>query len=111
MTDFSNMQEIAKKQGGIQLDQLAINTKIEAQTKNTLYRITVLDNDKYKVEGGRHYSQPTETHIGGSTWGGSMIKVGWLGLGMHIEFPECTTTAVKTLKVVAPDESWEYVLV
>jgi hypothetical protein len=102
--------ENAKKQGGVRLDELAVGTKLEVQTRNTLYRISVLGNSKYLVEGGRKFPHPTETYLGGSTWGGSMIKVGWLGIGMHMEFTECVTTAVETIRIVAPNDKWEYTL-
>lgn len=99
-----------KKQGGIEIDKQATGTRIEAQTKNTLYKITVLANGRVMVEGGRYFPEPKETRISGSTWGSSILKFNWLGVGMHIEFSECTTTAVKSLKIIAPDASWEYSL-
>jgi hypothetical protein len=105
-----------EKQGGVDLNKLAIGTKIEAQTLSTLYKIEILPNGKAIVEGGRYFPEPKETYIGGSTWGGSMLKLGWLGLGMHIEIKKADTdgcmitTAVQSLKVIAPDNSWEYSL-
>lgn len=100
--------EEQKKQGGIEIDKQPIGTRIEAQTRNTLYKIEILAGGKAKVEGGRYFSEPKETRISGSTWGGSMLKMHWLGIGMHIEFPECTTTPVVKLKIIAPDGAWEY---
>jgi hypothetical protein len=100
--------EASKKQGGIELDKLAIGTKIEAQTRNTFYKIEKLPNGRFRVEGGTYFSQPKETYIGGSTWGGSMMKINWMAVGMHISFSQCDTTAVQKLKVIAPDGSWEY---
>ena len=97
-----------KERGGIQIDQLEIGTKIEAQTRNTLYKIEILSNGKFMVEGGKYFPAPTETHIAGSTFGGSMLKLKWLGIGMCIEMPQCVTTSVQSLKVIAPDGSWEY---
>jgi len=99
-----------EKQHSVALDKLAIGTKIEAKTRNTLYKIEILPNGRVMVEGGRYFLQPTETVIVGSTWGGSMIKSKWLEIGMHIEMPQCTTTAVETLKIIAPDSSWEYTI-
>lgn len=108
--------ELSKKNGGIELDRLAVGTRIEAQTKNTLYKIEVLENGEFRIEGGKFFVEPTIGHISGSTWGGSMLKNKWLGIDMHIEmfhpdFPGyIVTSATKSLKVLAPDGSWEYTL-
>jgi len=115
-----NIEE-SKKNGGVQLDKLAVGACLEAQTRNTLYKIKVLENEKYMIEGGFYFEEPTEASIAGSTWGGSMLKQGWLGIDMYIEFwhpnnrlgngnGTITTTAVKSLKVIASDGSWEYTL-
>lgn len=115
-----NIEE-SKKNGGIQLDKLTAGTCIEAQTRNTLYKIRVLENGKYMIEGGFYFEEPTEASIVGSTWGGSMLKPRWLGIDMHMEFwhpsnrlgnghGTITTTAVRSLKVLASDQSWEYTL-
>jgi hypothetical protein len=113
--DIVRRIEESEKQGGIKLTELAVGTRVEAQTRNTLYKIAVLENGKYMVEGGFYFPEPKEAWISGSTWGGSMLKMKWLGIGMHMEFgnPECgtvTSTAVKSLKVLASDGSWEYSL-
>lgn len=108
--ELKRLMQEQEKQGGIELDKLPQGTIVEVQTKNTLYKIIALGNNLFRVSGGKYYSTPKDTKIPGSTFGGSMIKVNWLGIGMHVEFPACTTTAVRTLKVVAPDGSWEYTL-
>lgn len=72
-------------EGGVQIDRLDIGTVLEVQTCNSLYTIEVLDNKKFSVQGGSRFIHPCETWIGGSTWGGSMIKIKWIGIGMHIE--------------------------
>ena len=102
-------------QVGIDLSQIPIGTRIEAQTKHSLYKITVLRDGRFMIDGGFYFKQPTEAGISGSTWGTEMLQSRWLGIGMNIEIqhPEegrILTTPVKTLKVVASDESWEYTL-
>lgn len=109
-----NIEE-SQKNGGVELKKLAPGTRIEAQTKNSLYKITVREDDQFEIQGGFYFPMELTSHISGSTWGGSMLKMKWLGVDMHIELwhPErgkITTTAVRTLKVIAPDESWEYSL-
>ena len=106
--DILERMKEQKARGGIELDKLPIGTIIEAHTRNTLYKITALGKGDFEVEGGKYCPLPTVTRINGSTWGGTMIQVGWLGIDMHIEFFHFTTTAIKSLKVIAPDGSWEY---
>lgn len=113
-TILKNIED-SKKNGGIELDKLAVGSRIEAQTRNTLYKIKVLDGGRFEIHGGTYFPEPTIGGISGSTWGGSMIKGKWLGVDMHMELyhPEdgkITTTAVRSLKVLAPDGSWEYTL-
>jgi hypothetical protein len=108
--------EDSKKSGGIELDKLTPGTRVEAQTKNTLYKIKVLDNNRFEIHGGHYFPEPTvDGGISGSTWGGSILKAKWLGIDMHMELyhpqdGKIMTTAVRTLKVLAPDGSWEYTL-
>lgn len=105
--------EEQKKIGGVQLDEMDVGTTIHAQTANTLYEIKVVGKDKFRVKGGRYFPEPKEVAISGSTWGGSMLKVKWLGIGMHIELPHptksmsiITTSPVSSLKVQGPN--WKY---
>jgi len=104
-----------KRLGGVKLDDLKPGTKIEAQTLNTLYKIEVLENGKFMVDGGSYFAAPTEVNIGGSTWGGSIIKIKWIGIYMHIEISHPTvgtkiviTSPVQAIKIIAPDGEWEY---
>jgi len=100
---------IADQEGrGVQLSKQPIGTVIEVKTANSFYRIKVLPGNRFEVKGGTYFPEPTEVTIPGSTWGGSMLKMNWIGLGMHIEFNQYTTSEVKSLKIVAPDGSWEY---
>ena len=116
--DILNNIKASEKNGGIDLSKLPPGTRVEAQTLNTLYKICVVGDGTFEVEGGKYFPSPTVTRIAGSTWGGSMLKMKWLGVDMHIEMANpnptggriMTTTAVKSLKVIAPDGSWEYTL-
>jgi hypothetical protein len=100
---------IASAKDGIDLGRLPIGTIVEARTKNSLYKIKKLENGEHEIEGGKHFPEPCINGINGSTWGGSMIKMNWLGIGMHIEFTNGPTTSpVQSLKIIAPDASWEY---
>lgn len=99
-----------QKKGGVEVPSLKPGTLVKARTRNTVYEIKILE-DGVEILGGKYFPQFTETKFAGSTWGGSMIKMGWIGIGMHMEIPipdrlSITTTAVREIKVIGPD--WEY---
>ena len=78
-------------EGGVFLDKLPINAVLHVRTKNTSYTINKVETAQggvcYFISGHPRYCPtPIEAHIHGSTWGGSMIKVGFVGRGMHMEF-------------------------
>jgi hypothetical protein len=56
-------------------------------TQNTCFEIVVLDGGSAFLSGHPLYCpQPVLVTIAGSTWGGSMLKVHFIGRGMHLEF-------------------------
>ena len=57
------------------------------RTRNSNYRIFLLEPTKGQalVEGGRHFVEPVEVTVSGSTLGGSVLKIGWIGMGLRIE--------------------------
>ena len=38
------------------------------------------------VQGGRFYAEPTRACLSGSSGGGSCLKLGWIGIGLHLGF-------------------------
>jgi len=74
----------SEEDGGVFLDMLPEDAIIVVRTTNTVYTI---DKKASTIEGHAKYC-PTPTHFyfNGSTFGGSMIRVNWIGVGMHMEF-------------------------
>ena len=103
-----------QEKGGIDITTLEPGTKIEVQTRNSTYKIKVLNPGKKKIEiqGGLHITEPEEAFLTGSTWGGSMLKMGWIGymMCMEVHRPQrlspLLTSLVRAAKVIGPD--WEY---
>lgn len=84
-------------------DCLRIGKTLLVQTKNTLYRIEKRGDMDYWISGHPRYCPvPTKAHINGSTFGGSMLKVGFIGRDMHLEFstPEHGTVTTSTIQDV-----------
>ena len=79
--------EVART-GGVYLRDLDPITNLRVQTENTLYEITVLRPPRsvVLVRGGRFFPKTTEASFGGSSFGGSCLKLAWFGVGLHMEF-------------------------
>jgi len=59
------------------------------ETQNTLYTLTK-SRGKFTLMGNeRLCPSPREVNIHGSTWGGSMIKINFIGRGMRLEVSFC----------------------
>jgi hypothetical protein len=57
------------------------------------------------VHGGRFFPVPGEARLSGSTLGGSMLKLGWIGCGFCLELLQggerIITTRVRGVRVIA----------
>jgi hypothetical protein len=84
-------------EGGVLLGALAPSTVLEIQTQNHSYRAVILGGSEALISGHPKYCpEPVQVAISGSTWGGSMLKVRYIGRGMHLEFchPEYNTPII-----------------
>jgi len=96
---------------GLSLANLSAIEELEVRTRNTTYHITVLggSDPRVLVQGGRYFPLQCEARLNGSTLGGSLLKVGWIGCGFCMEFMQAgqriTTTRVREIRrieVTAP---------
>ena len=73
---------------GVGLADVDAFTTLVVQTDNSVYQITVLQPYAREVfvEGGAFFPTRTRTCLNGSSFGGSCLKLGWVGLGLHMEF-------------------------
>jgi hypothetical protein len=72
---------------GLAVGELPAITHLRVQTENTLYRLVVLapgDSDVL-VEGGRFFPVKTRARLEGSSFGGALLKLAWLGVGLRME--------------------------
>jgi len=74
-------------EGGVFLGDLPPSTILEIQTMNHRYTAVLLGGSEALLSGHPEFC-PTPVHvaIAGSTWGGSMLKLHYVGRGMHLEF-------------------------
>ena len=73
---------------GVDLRALDPITRLLVRTENSLYRITVREPHRRAVwvQGGLFFPETTRACLSGSSFGGSCLKMGWVGIGLHMEF-------------------------
>ena len=90
---------------GVALQSLAAGTRLTVNTRNTRYQITVLDPvmRQVTVSGGPKFPQGAEGRLEGATTGGSVLRLGWIGVGLRMELStgdrRITTSAVRSVTV------------
>jgi hypothetical protein len=87
-------------EGGVRLQDLKPGSMLRVRTQNTCYEIVVLHGGSAYLSGHPVYCpQAVLVTIAGSTWGGSMLKMRFIGRGMQLEFrhPEYATPIVTSV--------------
>lgn len=70
---------------GVDLADLEPLTTLYVRTTNSLYQINVLKGTRILVQGGKSFPDITRGNLSGSSLGGSLLKCGWIGVGMRME--------------------------
>ncbi len=74
-------------EGGVFLNDLPPSTVLEIKTMHHLYTAVLLGGSEAMLSGHPEFCpKPVQVAIAGSTWGGSMLKLQYVGRGMHLEF-------------------------
>ena len=73
---------------GVGLTDVDALTTLLVRTDNSLYQITILKPyaREVLVQGGAFFPARTRACLSGSSFGGSCLKLGWVGIGLHLEF-------------------------
>ena len=93
---------------GIGLRSLDTFTTLVVRTRNSAYRITILTPHRGEVlvEGGTFFVAPTRACLNGSSAGGSCLQLGWMGVGLHLEFHAgeewIVTSRVRSIEIEPP---------
>jgi hypothetical protein len=104
--------EISDEFEGMALQTLKPCDTIHMRTCNSDYDIFLLEPESghVLVKGGKYFAQPMEATVSGSTIGGSMLMVGWLGVGFRVEFHangrHIVTSPVQELRVEHESLGW-----
>jgi hypothetical protein len=74
-------------EGGVRLEDVQPGSRLQVTTRNTRYQLLVLNGNMALMTGHPLYCpRPVLVRIHGSTWGGSMLKLRFIGRGMCMEF-------------------------
>jgi hypothetical protein len=74
-------------EGGVFLKDLPPSTVLQIQTLHHCYTAVLLGGSEALLSGHPEFCpRPVQVAIAGSTWGGSMLKLQFVGRGMHLEF-------------------------
>jgi hypothetical protein len=107
--DLDGVIEISPLLEGLALMTLDACDTIHVRTRNSDYEIFLLDpkSGRALVRGGECFTEPVEATVSGSTFGGCMLKAGWLGVGLRMEIyvngQRTVTSPVQSLRVERVD--------
>jgi len=104
----STLEGFANEPGclaGVALQSLDAGTVLNVRTRNSRYRLRVLDgvDRRVLIRGGDVFPESTEVRVAGATAGGCALKVGWIGEGLRLELStdlgRVTTSPVEAVTV------------
>ena len=88
-------------EGGVLLDDLIEGEVLEVETQHHEYTIVNRGGGQALICGHPKYCpDPVAVRIDGSTWGGSMLKVRYIGRGMRLEFRHPVYNTIFTSYIV-----------
>ncbi len=88
-------------EGGVRMPSLPDGSRLRVQTQSRTYEIR-LDKGQTLIWGHPEFCpRPVAVRINGSSWGGSMLKRDYLGLGMRLEFQHPQHATVTTSPILS----------
>ncbi len=100
--------EAVSQTSGVGLADVDVFSTLVVRTRNSVYHITILRPwaREVLVQGGEFFTARTRACLDGSSFGGSCLKLGWVGIGSHMEFHAddqwIITSRVRSLAVEHP---------
>jgi hypothetical protein len=84
---LSGFTEVTSQQTGLHVASLSPFTRLAVTTRNTDYIITIVEPREWKVmvRGGRFFPSERLAFLCGSGYGGTLLKVAWIGVGLCCE--------------------------
>ena len=84
---LAGFTEVTSQQRGLHVGSVAPLTRLSVTTRNTEYSVTVVEPKDWKVlvHGGRFFPTERLAFLCGSGYGGTLLKVAWIGIGLCCE--------------------------
>jgi hypothetical protein len=84
---LEGLTEISRSLKGVELATLEPYDTVVVRTVNSHYRIFLLDPETGRalLDGGRQITEALEARVIGSSFGGSILRTGWIGVGLRME--------------------------
>jgi hypothetical protein len=84
---FDFLDTVPEVRHPVALPLLLAGTMVTVRTKNTLYRLTVLDGPSRQISicGGRLFQEPTDAELVGAVDGEDGVKPGWIVEGLPMQ--------------------------
>lgn len=106
----------AKNEKGFLISKLPSNIRIVLQTQKSKYEIENIEKENAIITGGTmpdgsvRFWKPTQITLIGSSWGGTMMRLNWIGKNMRFEFIEQKTKShfLTSLVLGAAIESFDH---
>ena len=96
---------------GVSLPDLEPLTTLVVQTSHSVYRMTVVHDTTVLLRGGAFHAE-TMALLHGSGFGGYLLRVGWIGVGLRMEFSvdgkRFITSAVRAITTECAAATDEY---
>ena len=90
----------SEREGGLCLDNLKVGDLLELETKTRTYFIENRGNGQILISGHPKYCpQPTPVELYGSTWGGIILKPGFIGRHMSLAFRHPQHGVIRTSRI------------
>lgn len=91
--------------GGVYLKNIPEGQKLDIETQNRHYTLVKKQGKVFLWGHPVYCALPMEVRLNGSTWSGSMLKVGFIGRGMRLEVVlsdgrVMTTSIIKEIKYI-----------
>jgi hypothetical protein len=109
LEDFASESE----NEGVQIDSLAPGTEVRVKTRNSEYRLTVLEGGRRRVlvQGGI-LPTASEARVEGATAGGSVLHSGWIERNRSLELAcgprRIITSRVRDIQIETPSTPSEH---
>ena len=88
-------------EGGVYLDNLVPGDMLTIEMRDWTCRLEYRGDYRAIIRGHLLYCpEPVEVSIAGSTWGGSLLKLHFIGRGMHLEFLHPVYQRILTSRII-----------